>query len=225
MAVSDPCLETLRVLGHEMRRPLTVIRGASTLLIDDSDALPPASRLQMLEMIDRSATAMSDLIDDLLTAVHLELGDVRYLSEPVDVAALVADAVEAARYEDPERGVDVSGVDGGQVEADREHAVRALRALVVNAIRYSPGAGDVEVISSSEADAVNLRVLDRGPGIPAPERERAFEKFSRLDPNTGGAGLGLFLARGLARGMGGEITLSEREDGGTDVCFTLRRSG
>ena len=223
--MTDPCLETLRVLGHELRRPLTVIRGASTLLIDDSDALPAGSRLQMLGMIDRSATAMSDLIDDLLTAVHLELGDVRYAAEPVDVAALVADAVEAARYEDPDRGVDVSGIDGLRVEADREHAVRALRALVVNAIRYSPGAGDVEVVASSEAGAVNVCVLDRGPGIPAPQREHAFEKFSRLDPNAGGAGLGLFLARGLARGMGGEITLTEREDGGTAVCFTLKRSG
>jgi len=223
--VTDPCLETLRVLGHELRRPLTVIRGASTLLIDDSDALPAGSRTQMLGMIDRSATAMSDLIDDLLTAVHLELGDVRYAAEPVEVAALVADAVEAARYEDPDRGVDVSGIDGLRVEADREHAVRALRALVVNAIRYSPGAGDVEVVASSEAGAVNVCVLDRGPGIPAPQREHAFEKFSRLDPNAGGAGLGLFLARGLARGMGGEITLTDREDGGTAVCFTLRRSG
>ena len=223
--MTDPCLETLRVLGHELRRPLTVIRGASTLLIDDSDALPAGSRLQMLGMIDRSATAMSDLIDDLLTAVHLELGDVRYAAEPVDVAALVADAVEAARYEDPDRGVDVSGIDGLRVEADREHAVRALRALVVNAIRYSPGAGDVEVVASSEAGAVNVCVLDRGPGIPAPQREHAFEKFSRLDPNAGGAGLGLFLARGLARSMGGEITLTEREDGGTAVCFTLKRSG
>ena len=223
--MTDPCLETLRVLGHELRRPLTVIRGASTLLIDDSDALPAGSRTQMLGMIDRSATAMSDLIDDLLTAVHLELGDVRYAAEPVEVAALVADAVEAARYEDPDRGVDVSGIDGLRVEADREHAVRALRALVVNAIRYSPGAGDVEVVASSEAGAVNVCVLDRGPGIPAPQREHAFEKFSRLDPNAGGAGLGLFLARGLARGMGGEITLTDREDGGTAVCFTLRRSG
>jgi two-component system, OmpR family, sensor histidine kinase KdpD len=221
----DPCLETLRVLGHELRRPLTVIRGASTLLIDDSDALPAGSRQQMLGMIDRSAAGMSDMIDDLLTAVHLELGDVLYSTEALDVAALIADAVEAARYEDPERGVDVSGLNGLEVEADRDHAVRALRALLVNAIRYSPEGGAVEVVASTDADAVSLQVLDRGPGIPAAQREHAFEKFSRLDPNTGGAGLGLFLARGLARGMGGEVTLDEREDGGTAVCFTLRRRG
>ncbi len=179
------CVETLRVLGHELRRPLTVLRGASTLLIDESDALPPASREQMLGLIDRSATAMSDLIDDLLTSVHLELGDVEYMLEPVDLAGLVTDAVEAAGHEDPARTVDVRGLDGLVVEADREQAVRVLRALVANAVRYS-AEGPVEVTASAEADVVTLLVLDRGPGIPAAQRERAFERFSRIDPHVPG---------------------------------------
>lgn len=226
--MTDPCLDTLRVLGHELRRPLTVIRGASTLLIDDADRLPSDSREQMLSMIDRSATEMSDLIDDLLTSVHLEMGDIRYAPEPIDLSALIADAVEAARHQDPTRNVDIGsldGVDGLEVEADREHALAALRALLVNAIRYSPEDSPIEVAAALEGDEVRLLVLDRGPGIPADLRERAFEKFVRLDPNAGGAGLGLFLARGLARGMGGDVSLDDREDGGTIVCFTLRRRG
>jgi signal transduction histidine kinase len=224
--VTDPCLETLRVLGHELRRPLTVIRGASTLLIDDADALPASSREQMLAMIDRSATEMSNLIDDLLTSVHLELGDVAFSPEPVELAALVTEAVEAVRHQDPGRQLDLSGlaaVDGLEVEADREHALSALRALLVNAIRFSPEGTAVEVEATAEGDSVSVWVLDRGPGIPAAQRDRAFEKFTSLDPNTGGAGLGLFLARGLARGMGGDVRLSEREDGGTVCCFTLKR--
>lgn len=226
--MTDAWLEILRVLGHELRRPLTVIRGASTLLIDDSESLPAGSREQMLTMIDRSATEMSTLIDDLLTAVHLDLGDVRYSPEAVDLSGLVAEAVEAARHEDQGRSVDVAGVadlDGLEVEADREHALCALRALLVNAIRFSPEGSVVEVAATTEEGAVGLRILDRGPGIPAAHRERAFEKFVRLDPNVGGAGLGLFLARGLARGMGGEVSLADREDGGTVACFTLRRRG
>jgi len=78
---------------------------------------------------------------------------------------------------------------------------------------------------NAEPGAVSLLVLDRGPGIPAPQRELAFEKFARLDQQAGGAGLGLFLARGLVRGMGGDVTVGEREDGGAAVCFTLRRRG
>lgn len=226
--MTDPCLETLRVLGHELRRPLTVIRGASTLLVEDADALPASSREQMLVMIDRSAIEMSTLIDDLLTSVHLQIGDVVYAPEPVDLVALVDEAVAAARHGDPGRHVDVRGLAGAgglEVEADREHAVNALRALVVNAIRFSPEGSTVEVAASADGDSVQVHVMDRGPGIPAPQRERAFQKFTSLDPNSGGAGLGLFLARGLARGMGGDVSLGDREDGGTVVCFTLRRRG
>jgi two-component system sensor histidine kinase KdpD len=221
----DGCVTALRVLGHELRRPLTVIRGASTLLVDDADALPPASRRQMLAMIDRSAASMSDMVDDLLTAVHLDLGDLDYQAEPLDLQALVEDAVEAASHEGPDRTVDVSGTEGLEVEADRQHVVQAVRALVVNALRFSPPGTAVEVVAGCQDDTVLVRVLDRGPGIPAEQRERAFEKFARLDPNSGGAGLGLFLARGLARGMGGEVTLADRDDGGTAVCITLKRCG
>jgi signal transduction histidine kinase len=81
------------------------------------------------------------------------------------------------------------------------------------------------VVASQDADAVRVEVLDRGPGLPAADRERAFEKFTRLDPHRGGAGLGLFLARRLARGMGGEVSVADREDGGTAACFTLRHRG
>jgi two-component system sensor histidine kinase KdpD len=213
------------VLGHELRRPLTVIRGASTLLIDEADALPPDSRREMLSMIDRGATEMSELIDDMMIAVHLDLGDVQFSLEPVDVQGLVEEAVETVRHEEDGGPVEIGPTDGLAVEADREHAVRALRALVSNAHRHSPSDRAVMVTASAEGDVVRLLVLDRGPGIPAAQRERAFQRFSRLDPNAGGAGLGLFLARGLARGMGGDVSLADREDGGTAACFTLKRRG
>jgi two-component system sensor histidine kinase KdpD len=218
-------VDALRVLGHELRRPLTVIRGASSLLIDDAEALPPPTRRQMLELIDRGAAEMSDMIDDLLTAVHLDIGDLQYLMEPVALRGLVDEAVEATRHQEPAGDVEVGGLEGLEVQADREHVVRALRAVLGNARRYSPEGEAVMVAGEVVDDVVRLQVLDRGPGIPAAQRERAFQKFTRLDPNTGGPGLGLYLARGLTRGMGGEVSLSDREDGGTVVCFTLKRRG
>ncbi len=211
------------MLGHELRRPLTVIRGASTLLIDDAGSLAAASRKQMLSLIDRSATEMSDLIDDMLVAVHLEVGDVQYTLEPVHLRTLVADAVAAASQEEPASSVEVADMDGLEVEVDREHALRVVRALLANARRFSPAGGTVQVVADAEGEVVRLQVLDRGPGVPASQRERAFEKFARLDPSAGGAGLGLFLARGLARGMGGDVSVADREDGGTAACFTLKR--
>jgi signal transduction histidine kinase len=223
--MSDPCIEALRALGHELRRPLTVIRGASTLLVEDADALPAASRQQMLAMIDRSAAAMSDMVDDLLAAMHLGIGDLDHMIETIDLQALVDDAVESARHVDPDRTVRVGGAEGLEVQVDREHTLQALRAVLANALRYSPPDSPVEIVAGRRGDEVQLHILDRGPGIAAGQRERAFEKFTRLDPGSGGAGLGLYLARGLARGMGGEVSLADRDDGGTVVCITLRGCG
>jgi signal transduction histidine kinase len=215
------------VLGHELRRPLTVIRGASTLLVDDMDSMPAASRTQMLTLIDRSAAGMAELIDDVLTAVHLDVGDIDYLLEPVDLAAVLDEALESVRRIDPDRPIEIRGAGGLVVEADREHALRAVRAALVNAVQHTPAGSPVEVVAAAgeDGDAVRLDVLDRGPGIPAEWREQAFGRFTRLDERASGAGLGLYLARGLARGMGGDVALEDREDGGTAVCFTLRRRG
>ena len=221
----DACAEALRVLGHELRRPLTVIRGAATLLVDEAYRLPSSSREQMLTLIDTSAAAMADLIDDLLVAVRLESGDLRFTIEPVTLSALLAEAVEAMERVAPDRAIEVSGHDDLVVEVDREQALRALRAVMVNAVHFSPAETTVEVTVSAEPGVVSLLVLDRGPGIPASQRERAFEKFTRLDRQASGAGLGLFVARGLVRGMGGDVTVGEREDGGAAVCFTLKRRG
>jgi len=223
--VPDACAEALRVLGHELRRPLTVIRGAATLLADEADRLPSSSREQMLTLIDTSAAAMADLIDDLLVAVRLESGDLQFTIEPVTLSALLAEAVEAMERVAPDRAIEVAGHDDLVVEVDREQALRALRAVMVNAVHFSPAETTVELAVSAEPGVVSLLVLDRGPGIPASQRERAFEKFTRLDQQASGAGLGLFLARGLVRGMGGDVTVAEREDGGAAVCFTLKRRG
>lgn len=221
----DLCTETLRVLAHELRRPLTVIRGAATLLVDDAERLPPATREQMLTLIDNSAAAMADQVDDLLVAVHLETGDLRLTIEPVAVSTLVTEAVEAVRRGAPDRAIDVMADGGlvGEVEVDRDQALRALRAVLVNAVHFSPEHAPIELTTAGDSDVVTVLVLDRGPGIPAQQRERAFEKFTRLNPQSGGAGLGLFLARSLVRRMGGEVTVGEREDGGAAVCFTLKR--
>ena len=102
---------------------------------------------------------------------------------------------------------------------------RCLANLIDNACRY--GGGAVDVTLADGAEAVEVRIEDRGPGIPAEERERVFEPYVRLEASrarhTGGAGLGLAIARAIARAHGGEVTLAPREGGGTTASLILPR--
>jgi two-component system sensor histidine kinase KdpD len=194
--------------------------------MDDAEKLPEASRRQMLALIDASAGAMDQLTEDLLIAARLEMGDVPYFLEQVELEGLLEEAWAAAAGDGAEHDLQLTGAEGVLVEVDRQQALRALRAVLANAVRFPPPGSPVEVVVSIETGGVaRVAVLDRGPGIPEADRERAFARLSRLDENAGGAGLGLYLARGLVRGMGGELTLEDREDGGAMVCFTLRHRG
>jgi two-component system, OmpR family, sensor histidine kinase KdpD len=191
----DIYLEIMSALGHELRRPLTVIRGAATLMLDMSGQLPPDKSDQLLSLIDGNVGEMSDLIEDLLLAVHLQAGDLRLFQEPVDVADLVTLAVEAERRHTGTHPVTVLGATPGtEVECDRDRAVRALRATIDNAARYSPPDSPIEItvadVAGPDGPQVRFQVCDQGPGIPAPDRDRAFERFTKLG---GGAGLGLGL--------------------------------
>lgn len=220
-------LEAMSALGHELRRPLTVIRGAATLMLDTDGALPPDKTVEMLSLIDANVEEASDLIEDLIITVHLEAGDTHLFEEPVDVAELVAQAVAAERRHTGDHPVTVLGAAPGvTVEADRERAARCLRALLSNAARHSPPQSPIEVAVDTNGDSARVRfeVLDRGPGLPAAERERAFQRFTKLS-DASGLGLGLYLVRGLARAMGGDAGIGDRPGGGAAVWFTLKRRG
>jgi two-component system sensor histidine kinase KdpD len=225
----DIYLEIMSALGHELRRPLTVIRGAATLMLDMSGRLPPEKAAQLLTLIDGNVGEMSDLIEDLLLTVHLQAGDLRLFEEPVDVAEMVAMAVEAERRHTGSHPVTVLGATPGvQVDADRDRAVRALRALLDNAGRHSPAGSPIEITVADAAGPnggqIRFEVRDHGPGIPAADRQRAFERFTKLGGGAG-LGLGLYLVQGLARTMGGDAGAGDPAGGGAMVWFTLNRRG
>ncbi|MBO0688872.1 MAG: PIG-L family deacetylase [Candidatus Dormibacteraeota bacterium] len=215
--------EVLSALGHELRRPLTVIRAASTLLLDPETDLDAEARARMTGLIDGGVESLADLIDDLSACAELVGGTARSDQQRLELVPLVGRAVAAARRSDPDAEVVVSVPRRLLVFADRDGTVRALRHLVGNALRYGAGA-PVEVVASPDANAVRVAVLDRGPGVSAAETERAFRRFVRLD-ERGGPGLGLFVARGLARLMGGDVLLEPRAGGGAAATLVLPRRG
>jgi two-component system, OmpR family, sensor histidine kinase KdpD len=212
----------VNTLGHDLRSPLTAVRGAATLLLQAFDEIPPDKVRDLLGIIDRRVIEMSDRIEDIIAVCHLDAGDLTVFVEQVDAAVVLR------RANDPERpwSRPVQSAEPGTgmiVDADIERAVQVLRALIANALRYSPPETPVRLEMQPASDAVEFQVIDAGPGIPSGERDKVFERLTFGD--GGGPGLGLYMARGLARAMGGDVTADGAPGGGAKLSFRLKRSG
>jgi len=211
----------INTLGHDLRSPLTAVRGAATLLIQGLDEIPRDKQVHLLEIIDLRVLQMSDRIEDILAICHLDAGDLSVFMEPVRAESIVTRSVDPD-HPQCEGPVEVTELPAGLVvEADLERATQVLRALIANAQRFSPDGAPVEIAVEPAADTVSFVVADRGPGLEPAERAAAFQRL--WHGARGGPGLGLYLARGAARVMGGDVAYEPRDGGGSRFFFTLNR--
>jgi len=199
-------------VSHELRTPITPIKGYADLLRRRGDGLPAQKRTKALDVIADRAAHLSRLVEDLLLASRIS-GD----QEPVrslvisetELTALVTRAIEDFSA-DADRLRYTSGPPV-RVDCDPTRVIQVLTNLVANALKYSPGTSVVRLGVTVRGDRGCVEVRDQGRGIPADELEQVFEKFHRVeDPmvmSTSGTGLGLYVARHLARGMGGDLTV------------------
>ena len=213
--------------SHELRSPLARLKMAVALLED----APSAQRQRLRAEIDENVRELDALVEEVLLASRLDAAQDAPVRDPVDLLALAAE--EAARAE-----ADVTGLappDGGPagdpprlppVSGDERLLRRALRNLLDNARRYGGGREIVVQIGPLGGGGTQLRVCDRGPGVPADWRERIFEPFLRLPGHAereGGVGLGLSLVRQIAHRHGGQARCEARPGGGS--CFVLEIPG
>ena len=190
--------------SHELRTPLARLRVAADLLDGE-----PAARAE----VARSVSELDALVEEILVASRLEAGASEEPLEEVDLTALAAE--ECARA-----GASLSG-EVVAVQGNPRLLRRMLRNLLENARRHGGGPVDVEVRHTPSGAEVD--VLDRGPGVPPDLAERIFEPFFRLPGALdGGAGLGLSIARQVARRLGGDVACAPREGGGTRFRVTIR---
>jgi signal transduction histidine kinase len=216
--------DLLAMVSHELRTPLTTVMGALRLL-SAGPPLGPDERREMLEMADRQARRLRVLIEQLLLAAQSDRRSPSFLSTAaerveVDAAVLLTEAAAEAR----------AGGHGERVRlrCDRRLPVRLapdvvlqiLGNLVDNAGRYSPEDRPVLLVGERLGTDAVLAVEDDGAGVPPQERERIFERFTRLEPGRG-LGLGLYIARQLARGQGGDLVVTDARDLG-GARFELR---
>ncbi|HEX3734886.1 MAG TPA: HAMP domain-containing sensor histidine kinase [Solirubrobacterales bacterium] len=203
-------------VSHDLRTPLTSIRGYAEG-IEDGTVEPR----EAAAVVGREAVRLERLVGDLLALARLRQGVLDVRSEPVDLGAVAREAEERLRPRAREAGVEVL-VEGGPAPATADHgrALQAVSNLLDNAIRVSPRGGAVTV----SVGPGELRVADRGPGIPEAELPRAFERFHlRAQAGRGspeGAGLGLAIVHELTAAMGGSATVANLPDGGAQ--FTIR---
>lgn len=193
---------------HELRRPLTVIRGAATLLLEGQYQLPAGNRDQLLGLIDRSARTMADLVDDLALVAALETGRLQFRTQTVPVAELLDAAADAARKREPGALITVFPPGDVRVEADPARSVEALSALISAALQRSPEGSATEL--SAEASDGRVRVLVTMPA-------------GAVSESAGTDALALFLARALARLTSAEVAAVELPGGRFAFSFNLNR--
>jgi signal transduction histidine kinase len=205
-------------ISHELRTPMTAVYGAAqTLLRRDLD-LSDVKRRVLLEMIGAQAARLSEITEDVLLTTRLDRDELTVEREEVDIAEVVRSTVETMRsHLPPEVQLELVMVDHvGAASGDSDRIQQVLVNLIDNAAKY--GASPVQVSAAGANGVVRIQVADAGPGIPAADRERVFEKFYRSGPQTtrpaGGTGLGLYISRELTERMGGRLRVeSEAGDG------------
>ena len=211
--------EFVSVAAHELRTPLAAILGVLTTLKEHGAALDDAVRVELIEGAESQAERLSRLVEDLLTVSRIQDGVLRLAMTPVEAGDLIADAARASGT----RGRLRTDVDPtGPVVCDADAIVRVLANLFDNARKYSPAGSPIVVALTADERLARFEVRDAGPGVAAADCEAIFERFRRAnDSGARGAGLGLYISRGLVRAHGGELGVGEAPEGGASFWFWL----
>lgn len=214
-------------VSHELRTPLTVMRGEAEIALRAADR-PAEDYRKALARIAEEARLTARLVDELLFVARSEAGEARLAAQAVAFEEVVRGAVAAARILAAPRKVRVAEQAGGQsvtVQGDPERLRQLVLILLDNAVRYSDPGGEVRVSLEPSPEGMQLCVRDAGMGIAPEEIERVFERFYRGDGaaarHAAGSGLGLPLARAIARAHGGEVLIESRPGEGSTARLIL----
>lgn len=228
LAHQEELRDFVDIASHELRHPMTIIKGYTSTLKKYLDRMDRDAARSMLGDIEDGVDKLERIVYELLDAARLERGRFFLDMLEVDLGRLAADTLEEARARWPENDFALRAPAVlPPVRADADKLKEALVILLDNAVKYSPPGSPVEVEVKPDGEGgVVLSVLDRGPGVPEKEREKIFERFyqageSRRRPSHG-LGLGLYIARRVVEAHGGKIWYEPREGGGSAFRFTLK---
>ena len=208
-------------VSHELRAPVHTVLGYSALL-SDGDAGPlPAVAAEMVGRIERSARHLMELVDDLLDISRMEAGMVALDNDEVSLSGLLHDTLAALKPQARAKGLvlELRMAEVSSLRTDARRVRQIVLNLLANAVKWTDRGGVTVALEHRPPERVAVHVVDTGVGIAAEDQERVFEEFVQLGAARGGTGLGLAISRGLARLLGGDLTLSSAPGRGS--CFTL----
>lgn len=213
--------EFVSVIAHELQTPLSIVYSASEVVLDHGEGCSP-QLLELLEVIRRNALLASLMLRRLSVARDIEAGTVELVLERIDLGELVRESVSDLEHVFL-RGhpIEVTVVESPLVPADPTAAREIVFNLLSNAAKYSDASAPIDVTIGTTDRMLRVVVRDHGPGVTPGHVSDIFEKYWQHDEGSPGAGLGLFISRGLARSHHGDITVQAAADGGSEFCLTL----
>src|SRR5512135_225829 len=217
--------EFVSLVAHQLRAPLTNMRGATERMMNRCGAINPTCS-RMFVVLDQQVDRLDRLVQDVLSAARIESGELVLQSEPVSVLPIVQQAVDQIRTRHDDRAIHVPTKPGlPLVFADRDRVAEVLANLLDNADKYSPHNSEIDIDVQADQTEVMVTVRDHGNGLPQADLDRIFEKFYRGDSSDAqtvyGYGLGLYVCRQLIEAQGGRIWAENARDGGAVFYFTL----
>ncbi|MFI2908458.1 ATP-binding protein [Streptomyces sp. PDY-4] len=211
----------LAAVSHDLRTPLAGIKAAVTSLRSDDVEWSEEDQVELLEAIENGADRLDHLVGNLLDMSRLQTGTVTSIIRETDLDEVIPMALGGV----PEGSVDLDVPESlPMVGVDRGLLERSVANIVENAVKYNPPGERVLVSASAIADRVEIRVVDRGPGVPDEVKDRIFEPFQRYGdaPRGDGVGLGLAVARGFAEAVGGTLHAEDTPGGGLTMVLAVR---
>ena len=213
----------LSAVSHDLRTPLSGIKASVTSLLQDDVEWTPQAQHEFLITIDEESDRLNSLVGNLLDMSRLQTGALEVSLSAVGVDEVIPAALASigARAADVEVDVDETHP---RVLADPGLLERALANVIINALNHSPPNKTVRVAAGVAGDAVDVRVVDRGPGVPPGDRDRVFLPFQRLGDagSADGVGLGLAVAKGFVEAIGGDMEIEDTPGGGLTMVFRLK---
>ena len=219
----------LATASHELKTPLTVIRGFSQMLLLPEQMLGADERLAALRAIDARAGQLTNIVDRLLMSSRIEAGRIELNSDAVDLAPILFERADVLERATGRQVVLLLQSDLPHAWCDGDAFTTVLDHLLDNSVKYSPNGGPITISADAAGDGIDLPIADEGVGMTPEQAVHCFERFWQAEATDvrrfGGTGIGLYIVRSLVEGMGGSITVSTAPGAGCTFRVVLLRQG